>query len=580
VDLAGVFYFDQRNVALDRIAFDGRLNNRDDLLLRLGSGLRENRSDAALARAAYTRWGAAGLVHLIGDWSLVLWDDAQKAVLLASDFAGVRPLYYSVEPHRLCWATRLQSLLEWTHSSELDDEYVAGLLTDGGCANRTPYKGVLSVPPGHCVTVTTSNVSVRPFWTLPLGNTVRYRRESEYDEHLRALFRSAVQCRLPKDAPAIAELSGGLDSSSIVCMAHRLKESNESPASRLMTLTVCHDDSLDTRFSSAVERFCNFEPIHVASSDFRFLGEDCAGLTAPAFWQDLHTHIAGLCRERGAKTYLTGQLGDLVMGNRWDDSLQVCSLIRGGRIPSALKASLAWSKVLRIPIYWVLWRGMLGNLPPRFAPARLYEGKDGSYAPGNTEDSIAPEFRQRSSGTPATGGSRMWLDAAPERRKQCRELLQILQFRSLQPPEPLQHLDYTHPYAHRPLVEFMLSIPADVICGPGEPRRLMRRAFQDLWPPDLRTRRSKDSFGGVMMDGLRPLAKKMAAAMPKLEVVERGYVDAKSLARRLNQLELSLECNEPQLRQIIALEFWLRSRTPWNQGSGSPSIQAGCLARM
>jgi asparagine synthase (glutamine-hydrolysing) len=579
VDLAGIFHFDQRDAGLDSIAFDGRLDNRPDLLLRLGSGIRDDRSDAALALAAYTRWGAAGLLHLIGDWSLVLWDDAGKAVLLASDFAGVRPLYYCVEPRRLCWATRLQRLLEWTQSSELDDEYVAGLLANVGGANRTPYKGVLSVPPGHCVRVTGAGVSVHPFWTLPLGNTVRYHRESEYDEHLRELFRSAVECRLAKDEPAIAELSGGLDSSSVVCMAQRFRDSNESQ-SRLMTLTVRRDDSLDTHFSTTVERFCNLESIHVATSDFRFLGEDCAGLTAPAFWQQLHTHIAEVCRQRGAKTYLTGQLGDLIMGNRWDDSLQVCSLIRGGRIPSALKASLSWSKVLRIPIYWVLWRGLLGNLPPRFAPARLYEGKDGSYAPCNTDDSIAPEFRKRFSGAATNGSSRMWLDAAPERRKQCRELLHTLQFRKLQPPEPLQHLDYTHPYAHRPLVEFMLSIPTDVICGPGEPRRLMRRAFQDFWPPELRTRRSKDSFGGVLMDALRPLAKKMSTAMPNLEVVERGYVDAESLAHRLKQLELSLDCNEPQLRQIIALEFWLRSRPPLNQGVGYPSIQAGCLPRI
>ena len=576
MDLEGIFHFDQRNAGGDRVAFDGRLDNRDDLLLRLGSELGADRTDAALALAAYTRWGAAGLVHLIGDWSLVLWDEARKGVLLASDFAGVRPLYYCAEPRRLRWATRLQALLERSRSSDLDDEYVAGLLADGGCANRTPYKGVLPVPAGHCVTVTASDVSVRPFWTLPLGNTVRYRRESEYDEHLRALFRSAVECRLPKDAPAIAELSGGLDSSSIVCMAHRLR--NESQTSRLTTLTLRRDDSLDTRVSTAVESFCDVQPIHVATSDFRFLAEDYAGLAAPAFWQELHTHIAGLCRQRGVKTYLTGQLGDLIMGNRWDDSLQVCSPIRGGRIPSALKASLAWSKVLRIPIYWVLWRGMLGNLPPRFAPVRLYESKDGSYAPGNMDDSIAPRFRNRFLDTPATRASRMWLDAAPERRKQCRELLRVLQFRKLQPPEPLQHLDYTHPYAHRPLVEFMLSIPTDAICGPGEPRRLMRRAFQDFWPPELRARRSKDSFGGVLMDALRPLARKMAAAMPKLEVVERGYVDPKSLAHRLKQLELSLDCNEPQLRQIIALEFWLRSRTPWNQGSNHPAIEAGCLA--
>ena len=68
-----------------------------------------------------------------------------------------------------------------------------------------------------------------------------------------------------------------------------------------------------------------------------------------------------------------------------------------------------------------------------------------------------------------------------------------LELRTLQPPEPLQHLDYTHPFAHRPLVEFLMTVPADVLCRPGEPRRLMRSALSDLWPRKLRERRDLSS---------------------------------------------------------------------------------------
>ena len=73
--------------------WDGRLDNRDDLLLRLGDSLRGDTGNAAIAGAAYERWGTDGLVHLIGDWSVVIRDKVNRAVVLASDFAGVRPLY-------------------------------------------------------------------------------------------------------------------------------------------------------------------------------------------------------------------------------------------------------------------------------------------------------------------------------------------------------------------------------------------------------------------------------------------------------------------------------------------------------
>src|SRR5208282_4615553 len=77
--------------------WDGRLDNRNDLLPLLADLLREDKSNSNVALAAYQRWGTDGLVHLIGDWSVVIRDDANRTTVLASDFAGVRPLYYSVK---------------------------------------------------------------------------------------------------------------------------------------------------------------------------------------------------------------------------------------------------------------------------------------------------------------------------------------------------------------------------------------------------------------------------------------------------------------------------------------------------
>src|SRR5215471_5574714 len=85
---------DDRHQRTDILAWDGRLDNRGDLLLMLEDSLRNDTSNAALARAAYERWSTDGFVHLIGDWSLVIHDRAKRTIVLASDFAGVRPLYY------------------------------------------------------------------------------------------------------------------------------------------------------------------------------------------------------------------------------------------------------------------------------------------------------------------------------------------------------------------------------------------------------------------------------------------------------------------------------------------------------
>jgi asparagine synthase (glutamine-hydrolysing) len=151
------------------------------------------------------------------------------------------------------------------------------------------------------------------------------------------------------------------------------------------------------------------------------------------------------------------------------------------------------------------------------------------------------------------------MQAAPERRKYFQGLSMILELRSLQPTEPLQHLDYTHPFGHRPLVEFLMTVPPDVLCRPGEPRRLMRRALSDLWPAKLLKRRSKATFEVPWQAALRPIARDLLRTA-QLQVVERGFVDQSCARLRLERLVAGLECNWLQLRQIIVLELWLRSR--------------------
>src|SRR5262249_2450955 len=154
-------------------------------------------------------------------------------IVLASDFAGVRPLYYSVQPEGVLWSSRLQSLVDTTGISELDEQYVREFLLLGGCPNRTPYKNIYSVPPAHALCISSGTTTVHRFWSLPIGDEVRYRTERQYEEHLRALFREAVAVRLQTEAPVLAELSGGLDSSSVVSMANHLLHNGEARATRL-----------------------------------------------------------------------------------------------------------------------------------------------------------------------------------------------------------------------------------------------------------------------------------------------------------------------------------------------------------
>ena len=254
-----------------------------------------------------------------------------------------------------------------------------------------------------------------------------------------------------------------------------------------------------------------------------------------------------------------------MMGNWFDDSLQVVASLRRWRIGRAWDEALAWSKILRLPVYSILWRGICAALPPSLAPAAIYGAPDGSYSPKSTETSLP------GSSEPASFLSTAWMQAPPERRKYLRCLSMMLELRQLQAPEPLQHLDYTHPFAHRPLVEFLMAVPPEVLCRPGEPRRLMRSALENLWPLKLRTRKSKGLFNTPWQEALTPLARVLLQAR-QLHAVERGFVEHASVRSRLERLAAGLDCNLSQLRNIILLELWLRNRGERRMAATEPEV--------
>ena len=540
--------------------WDGRLDNRYDLLALLADSLRDDTSNSAIALAAYERWGADGFVHLIGDWSVVIRDHANRATVLASDFAGVRPLYYSVQRGDVFWSSRLQSVVEATGISELDEQYIGAFLLYGGCPNRTPYRGICSVPAGHAVCVSSTGTKISRFWNLPIRDEVRYQNQHRYEEHLRALFREAVSVRLQTEAPVLAELSGGLDSSSVVSMANHLMRSGAVAATSLTGVSYVWRSSLDEPFIREMESFCGIKGVHISTHDVPLISETQVGYATPEILQPLRKSVASVARRVGANVILTGQNGDLMMGNWFDDSLQVVSSLRRLQFARACKEAFAWSKILRLPIYRVLWQALAAALPATLAPAAIYAATDGSYTAQGTETSLVPGLIDRMNLSESGNFfSDVWMEAPPERRKYFRSLLRTLELRAFQAPEVWQHLDYTHPFTHRPLVEFLMTVPVDVLCHPGEPRRLMRSALSDLWPLKLRRRRSKGLFNLPWQEALKPLASVLIKSK-QLHVVERGFVDRANVLSRLRLLSTGLDCNEAQLRHIVLLELWLRSR--------------------
>ena len=203
-----------------------RLDGRDDLCEALGIPRRDRSGlpDSALVLKSYARWGRACPEHLFGDFAFALWDAKNETLFCVRDHAGVRPFYYALGPERFVFASDIGGVLAAPGvSSDLDEAALATRLTYGARSlrDRTCYREVRRLLPGHALTVERGSAQVRRWWrpedTPPLPVT----SDDDLAEACRALLSDAVRDRV-RDAGSVgAHLSGGLDSSAVAVLAAR-----------------------------------------------------------------------------------------------------------------------------------------------------------------------------------------------------------------------------------------------------------------------------------------------------------------------------------------------------------------------
>jgi asparagine synthase (glutamine-hydrolysing) len=541
--------------------FDGRLDNRSELraedINRRGDA---DRSPASLIPDLYKKdsWGA--FKKLVGDWSLAIWDKREDWILLASDYTGVLPLYFSIARDGLRWCSSLTALAKESEARNLNDDYVTEFLVHGRARGGTPFRDIQAVPAGHVVRVAKNGkFQIECFWAPPLERTVRFRSQAEYEERLRDLFSESVRVRLDSAESVSAELSGGLDSSSIVCIAQQLISSGAVRAKALTPLTYLGQESTDHRYATSVADSCGLAAARIDLGQHGFAASYAVGEGLPGWWGPRNEEVLRLMKQSGSATLLTGQGGDLVMGNWFEGSEHVGACFAAGRVGGALRSAVAWGRAARQPFYSVLKDGLGITAGWLCRDAGFGCRSRGDLLPAETSLTKQAEKRAIEMARRHLTRAR-WRAVPPGCRRRTQALLEVLESRYLLSPESLEPFRWSHPFTHRPLVEFMLTIPPEIVYSATEPRRLMRRALAGFVPAQVLNRRSKTGYNDVFRQSLVPMAKTLLAAPTGLLLAERGFVEEGSVRNRLRCFARGMASNETQLRHIILMEFWLRNR--------------------
>lgn len=542
------------------ITWDGRLDNRQQLIEELGDGLCVNSTDIEIVATAVDRWYANAFARLVGDWAIALWNPVLHELTLAVDCMAIRHLFYYERRGNVWWSTDLAPLVLFSGDKfHVDNAYIAGYFAHQPEAHLTPYQEIKEVPPGGFIKFSDGRLLVERHWNVQTTQFLRYKSDGDYEEHFRQVFQQAVRRRLRSDSPILAELSGGLDSSSIVCVADEILASQPS-APQLGTLSFFDNtepDGDDCLFVPKVEAKRGKVGVHIDTSVVTnsFGQLEISKFTALPGTLGSESGVsnqrAQVMRDGGYRIVLSGVGGDEFLGGIPDPTDQLGDLIVQCRFVNLGRDLIRWGLVKRRPAIQLLARAFLELWPPSISHYFLQKSKVEPWI----DKSFAFRNRIRARLLTYKEGPRSWLPS----RRSCLSAIHLMAGKLAKHAAAGERgEEIRYPLLDQQLLEFVLSIPASQLMRPGERRSLMRRSLVGIVPDEILCRRTKQFGARTPTLALRGYLDQLKTAFSSSMASGLGYVNDRRVLETLEGAANGKEVHLVRLVRTFSLEFWLR----------------------
>lgn len=556
------------------IVFNGEIYNYLELRTELTShGYRfRTGTDTEVILAAYQHWGYKCLEHFNGMWAFALWDHNVRSLFIARDRFGVKPLYYTHTDGTFAFASEIKALVgKHGISFQPDDlaiyHYLQSGLMPSPQEGETFFRGVHAVPPGVCITVKPDRIARQRYWELPASPNQGATVEGlQVVEEYRHLFIDSLRLRLRSDVPVGTCLSGGVDSSSIVCVVNELM-SQEG-------LTVEQIGDRQKTFSAVYDTQGKYnERIHIETV-LQATGAE-ANFTVPTLerlrsdidrvvWHQEEPFqstsifaqwcVMSRVRERGVTVLLDGQGADEALGGYRPFVTFLSDLLRNRKLSRALGEARAIQAQTGSRFDTLLARALARQLPTVLTRAlRGMRHRSQVELP-----LLNPDFLTQVGSTPAAECAPWWDHADLQTH-----LLHQLQESSL--PRLMQYEDRNSmafsvearvPYMDYRLVEFSFRQAADWRIHEGWTKWILRKSMEGIVPNEIVWRKDKVGFETPEAHWLR----QWVNSEPNLfdeNSASRAYLNVPVIRSRLNELAASSSYVGP-LWRLINLEHWLR----------------------
>jgi asparagine synthase (glutamine-hydrolysing) len=550
------------------LTLDGRVDNREELRTLLeakGIVLRQD-TDAELVLCAYEAWGEECPARILGDFAFALWDVRRRRLFLARDFLGIKPLYYATVGTRFVFASALHPLLlapgfERRPNEGMIAEYLSCYPAD---LKETVFRDVFRLPPAHRMTVTTAAPpgAVR-YWSADNIQEVHEKDDSAFEARFQEVFHAAVRSRMRCQGPVGAELSGGLDSSSIVSVMNAV-----SPASfETFSLVFPGLPNDETEFITAVLSKTgargnlisqpDVHPTTYAEQAATYSNiPNCPVTTA-------YSPLLDRVREKGIRVLLSGNGGD-----DWftGSPMYYADLLKGMRLLVLARyiRQDARAEAFYRPYRKIYTCGIRPLLPESLVRmVRRWKRRDVASAyPWISRDLFARSRLGERLSPPS------WLNpsgkgfAYDDVRRVSLDAVRLHVLEVLDRSGSEYQVEYRYPFHDRRVVEFSLSLPEPQRRAPGLSKNVLRRAMKDLLPRSIAIRRTKAEGSHSYAEALEAMGG--TAAFEKLAVEDLGWIHGVEVRRMVHDLLASYHSGEDYSKltwpvwRVLAVELWVR----------------------
>lgn len=565
------------------LVFNGAIYNYRELRSELaarGMSFRGG-SDTEVLLAAYRAWGMACFERLEGMWALAIYDVPAGRVILSRDRLGIKPLYVARFDHGIAFGSEIKALFEVPGvPREIDQSMLGDFLARGlvDHTDHTLFAGIWSLPPGCAATLElrgaeskpTRRGKIRRYWSrgAPMNNS------GSAPPRIRDALSAAVASHLVSDVSVGSCLSGGLDSSTIVSLVHRLAsdDATQAPHWSQNAFTACLPGSpLDeSKYAEAVINACPGLRWHRTEPTAARLQRDMALLVrhqeqpfgSPSIY--LQWEVMRLARESGVTVLLDGQGGDeLFCGYEGYIPPYIAHLLSHGAIGRACREFRGAAKEGHVGRIALNGR-VAAHLLPRGLRDTLRRARD-----RNRLDWLAQELFDFEPPIGIREGLGLKEDspAAPEAESAIqRHLWSILLSESL--PALLRFEDRNSmafsiearvPLLDRRVVELAMSIPIEEKIRDGRLKAVLREAFRDIVPKAILDRRDKIGFSAPTADWLRGgLHDWWLEALTSNSFRDRGCFAPQGVVRMLKGFEAGDACAALPIWRMAIVEQWAR----------------------